>query len=312
MPFRGVLMIGIFRKFREIRGTAMSTEVLIKADIEAEVLQDAMDLIHYIESLLSAYRNDSYICKINNYAGISPVKCPPLVVEVVEKALSIAELTNGYFDPTVGSLTHGLYGFGTSEEKLPSEDEVSRAKELVNYKNVRVSGNTIFLEKEGMRLDLGGVAKGWTAQKVAEFLINMGATKVMVNIGGEICTYGKNWRIAVKKDSGENYLGIIETIRDKTTISTSGRYERFIADVNKHHILNPKKGSQENYYSSITLVGKGFCGAELDALATACFNMEIENLYKLTQNYIILTDIGDLMVGKGLNGVVKGIYLMMD
>ena len=305
-------MIGIFTKgLKEIKGSAMSTNILIKADIGHQVLQDAMDMIHNIESQLSAYRKDSYISRINANAGIGPVKCPPLVVEVIKKALSIARLTEGYFDPTVGSLTQGLYGFGTGVERLPSREELNKTKELVNYSYVHVDGDNVFLEKKGMKLDLGGMAKGWTAQKVAEFLISMGATQVLVDIGGEICTYGRSWKIAVRRDKGK-YLGIIETYQDKTTISTSGRYERFIDNENNHHILNPKKGSQENRYSSITLVDRSFCGAELDALATACFSLSFDEIRKLTQNYIILTDSMDIVVGSGLEGAVKGMYLVLN
>ncbi len=306
-------MLGVFRKLREFRGTVMSTEILIKADLGKNFLEEAYSIAQDHERKLSAYREDSFISRINRHAGISPVRCPLDVVELIKEAVGIARETGGLFDPTVGVLTQGLYGFGTGQEKIPAPSEVERLKRLVNYRKVKIKGDEVFLEEEGMRLDLGGIAKGWTAQKLAEFLIDMGATEVLVSIGGEICTFGRRWRIAIKDPAGKGHMGVIETKEGKTTISTSGDYERFIETRDTHHILNPGKGSQENFYSSLTLLEDDFCGARLDALTTACFNLPMERIDALTESFLVLEKSkGNLVVGAGLKGKVRGLYLILS
>ncbi len=307
-------MLGLLsRKLNILSGTVMSTEILIKADIGKKYLETALRLAEDIERKLSAYREDSFVSKINKYAGLSAVKCSEDVIEIISESLRIAEKTEGLFDPTIGSLTHGLFGFGTGRERIPSPSEIERVKELVDYRKVRITGNEVFLEKEGMRLDLGGIAKGWTAQKLAELLIDKGANEVLVSIGGEICTFGRKWKIAIKDAKGEGYMGIVETKEGKTTISTSGDYERFIKLSIYHHILNPRKGKQENFYSSLTIIEDGFRGAEVDALTTACFNLPAYELRKFTESYILLTkDTREFRVGPGLKKKVKGVYLMLN
>ncbi len=306
-------MLGVFRKLRELRGTVMSTEILIKGDLGKNLLEEAYAMARDYERKLSAYREDSFISKINRYAGISPVRCPLDVVELIKEAVEIARETGGLFDPTVGVLTQGLYGFGTGKERIPSPSELEKLRRLVNYGKVKIKGNEVFLEEEGMRLDLGGIAKGWTSQKLAEFLIDMGATEVLVSIGGEICTFGRRWKIAIKSPDGKGHMGVIETKEGKTTISTSGDYERFIGSKEIHHILNPEKGSQENFYSSLTLVEDDFCGARLDALATASFNLPPDKISSLTDSFIVIKKPeGELVVGSGLKGKVRGVYLILS
>ncbi len=302
-------MLGIFKgKLSVFKGSVMSTELLIKADLEHKHLEEAFSLAVEYERWLSAYREDSYITKINRNAGIKPVECPPEVIEVIGIALRVAERSKGLYDPTIGVLTQGLFGFGTKREKIPDEEEVKLLLRLVDYKKVKVSENTVFLKERGMRLDLGGVAKGWTAQKLAEFLMEKGASKALVSVGGEICCFGKEWRVAVKEDK-EKYLGIIETTKEKTTISTSGTYERFINNPKFHHIINPKRGMQESFYTSLTLVSKGFLGGELDALTTACFNLPSAEINNLTEKYLFIDNNGNVGIGKYFRAQVKGIYL---
>lgn len=304
-------MIGLLKRgLSSLSDTVMSTEILIKANTDSKHLEKALRIARDIEDKLSAYKENSYISRINRQAGKEGVSCPPEVVEVIREALSIARETEGLFDPTVGAIVHGLFGFGTGRERIPSEGEIERVRELVDYRRVKVEGNVVFLERKGMRLDLGGIAKGWTAQKLAEFLIGKGADKVLVSIGGEICCCGREWKIAIKGREGRGYLGILYTPEDKTTISTSGNYERFIGDTDHHHIINPPKGRPERIYSSLTLVERGFKGARADALTTACFNIYPSAIRRFTKSYImILKDSGEVLIGEETFKSMRGFYL---
>ena len=304
-------MIGLLKRgLSSLSDTVMSTEILIKANTDSRHLKEALRIARDIEDKLSAYRENSYISRINRQAGREGVHCPPEVVEIIRESLSIARETEGLFDPTIGSIVHGLFGFGTERERIPAEEEIERARELVDYRRVKVEGNVVFLERKGMRLDLGGIAKGWTAQKLAEFLIERGADRVLVSIGGEICCCGREWRIAIKDGKGKGYLGILLTSEGRTTISTSGNYERFIGNPDYHHIINPPKGRPERIYSGLTLIERGFRGARVDALTTACFNTYPSAVRRFTKSYImILKGGGEVLMGEEVLKGVKGLYL---
>src|SRR5579871_1113634 len=175
----------------------MSTNLTIKANLDDRSLHQAGELAHEMERMLSAYRADSFIRKINQSAGVCPVECPPLVVDCVREALKMASRTEGKFDPTIGSLTQGTYGFGTGWERIPSEEEIIRKKEVVNYQDVEIEERNIFLRKPKMALDLGGIGKGYAVSILIAFLKEKGASRALVSLGGEIGCYGKRWRIAI-------------------------------------------------------------------------------------------------------------------
>ncbi len=303
-------MFGILRRgINSLSDKVMSTEILIKADLPDGKLKEAFRIAQKIEAELSVYRENSYISRINRYAGLSSVKCPPHVVGLIKEAVRMAEITGGLFDPTVGVIVHRLFGFGR-KERIPSAEEIERVRHLVDYRKVNISGDEVFLEEEGMFLDLGGIAKGWASQRLAEFLLDAGATKVLVSIGGEICTFGRRWKIGVKDPAGEENVAIIETTEDETTITTSGSYERFIGKEENHHIFNPLKGFQENLWTSLTLVERGFKGAELDALATACFCLPSEELKEFSKSYLAIDRDGDRFIGSALRDKVGAILLI--
>jgi len=271
-----------FKRINEIRDKVMSTEILVKAKIDKKILNECIEIAKDFEEKLSAYKPNSYISRINQMAGKEPVSCPELVINVIKEAIDVAKITNGKFDPTIGVLTQRTYGFGTGKEKIPSKEEIESVKKLVDYRNVEIFGNSVFLKKEGMALDLGGIGKGYASQLIAEYLQKRGADCGLVSIGGEICCYGRNWNIAIQHPRQSKPLAIITTKKEEITISTSGDYERYIKSYDNHHILNASNGRQSNYYTSLTLIKEGFHGGWLDAHATATFNTPdaIENAIK--------------------------------
>lgn len=275
-------MFFLFKRINEIRDSVMSTEILIKAKTDKDTLNECVKIAKDFEENLSAYKETSYISKINEMAGKQPVYCPPMVVDVIKQALEVARETNGLYDPTIGVLTQKAYGFGTDREKLPNYEELQKKIRLVNYKDVEISSNSVFLKKEGMALDLGGIGKGYASSLIAKYLYDKGVETALVSIGGEICCYGNNWKIAIQHPRKNKFLAIITTKKEKTTISTSGDYERFIKSLDNHHILNAKTGKQSQFYSSLTLIDLGFIGGKLDAYTTAMFNME--NFLKISKN----------------------------
>jgi thiamine biosynthesis lipoprotein len=183
----------------------------------------AFSRIRDLDNLLSDYKPDSQISQINRSSGKAPVEVGDKVKEVLQTALRVAEETNGAFDPTIGALTIGLYHFGMENVRVPTDEEIDKAKTLVNYRWVRIDGNRVFLEKEGMMLDLGGVGKGFAVDKAVE-------------------------AIAAFKTGGRDLA-----------VSTIGDYDGYIEKDGKvyHHVLNPKSGKPAGDFRSITVIMEG-------------------------------------------------------
>lgn len=285
------------RRERLQKYQVMNTDLIIKADLEDATIHRASEIAREMEGMLSAYRADSFICQINRNAGTAPVECPAVVVDCVKEALKMASLTEGKFDPTIGALTQGTYGFGTANERIPHPEEIRSKKRVVNYQDVEIDERKIFLRKATMALDLGGIAKGYTVSVLITFLKEKGASRALISLGGEICCYGKRWKIAIQHPREKKFMGLAITKLQETTLSTSGDYERYIKNTEHHHILDPRTGSQNHFYSGITLAAPGVCGAAIDAQATAFFNMpEVD-----VDTACAKSGIGALLIDRHLN-----------
>jgi thiamine biosynthesis lipoprotein len=122
-----------------------------------------------------------------------------------------------------------------------------------------------------MRIDLGGIGKGYVSKLIAKFLLDNGAKKILVDVGGEIISIGKSFVVAIKNPFEDKILATIKTSKEPISISTSGDYERFI-DKDNHHIIDTKEGKSNLYYSSMTIIKNSLDIDLLDAYATALFN----------------------------------------
>ncbi|MDR2660352.1 MAG: FAD:protein FMN transferase [Spirochaetaceae bacterium] len=260
--------------------------------------RDVFSRLREIDDTFSVNKPDSDIGRINRAAGIEPVHVGDDVITVLSRALFFAEISDGGFDPTIGPLVK-LWGIGTDEERIPSSDEIARALSLVNWRDVKIDKGrgTVFLERQGMALDLGGIAKGYAADEAVNILRKHRVKSALIDFGGNIAAYGAKapakpfeppppWKIGVqnpRKERGE-YLGVVE-IRDGTLV-TSGDYERFFEEdgVRYHHILSTKTGYPvENDIVSVTIIQnlRGYdaqneyktASMDADALSTTLFTM---------------------------------------
>jgi len=270
-----------------IKAKVMSTELIIEADVSKKILFECLELAKDFEAKYSAYKDDSLLCKINKNAGKKAVKCTNEELEIFHIALEIAESSAGVFDPTIGILSQGTYGFGKESATLPSDVLLKKAQKLVDYKKVSLENDEIYLMQNGMKLDLGGIGKGYVADKIIQLLRTNNAKKALVNVGGEICTFGKHYNIALKHPFSQENLAIIKTLKDPLCISTSGDYERYITSKKNHHILDHKTAKQNHYYSSVTIIQNGIDCTLLDAIATMVFNSKKELLKDISKKYKI-------------------------
>jgi len=258
----------------------MSTHLLIRANVSKKILLQAHKIATDFESRYSAYKEDSFLNTINHNAGKTPTPITQEDYALFSTALEASRLTNGLFDITIGALSHGAYHYGFSNEMKASKKQIELQKKLVNYQNITLTPNSIYLKNKGMRLDLGGIGKGYVAKSIANFLAKSGATKILVDVGGEIVTRGKAYTIALKDPFHEGNLATIKTSKSDMSISTSGSYERFVDEKN-HHILHTLTGTSSQHYTSMTILQNGWYIDHLDACATALFNRAPENITQL-------------------------------
>ena len=261
-------------------------KVTIYDNVSNDVLDKAFDKLREIDKKMNAANEDSEISAINNQAGKGYVKVSDNTFYVIKEGIKYGDLTKEKFDISVGPLVklwHVNQRKENDTEPLPTQEQINQAKSLVNYKNVLLKEDTkeVMLKEPGMSLDLGGIAKGYAGDAVAEVLKSNGVSHAIIDLGGNILTVGSktdgaDWKIGVQNPNNErgDYLGTIE-VSNKAVV-TSGIYERyFIKDGKKyHHILDTSTGYPvDNELASVSIItDKSIDG---DALAKAfCFGVD--------------------------------------
>ena len=228
-----------------------------------DTLDAAFRRLHEIDQRMSVNAPGSELDEVNAQAGRRPVPVTPDVFAVMKRALALAELSGGLFDPTVGPLVK-LWGINTDHARVPSPAEIEAARKLIAWREVVLDepAGTIYLERPGMQIDLGGVAKGFSADEVVGILKARGVTSALVDLGGNIFavgskTDGSPWRIGIQNPDSPRgtYFGIA-TVVNKTLV-TSGVYERFFIKHGRryHHIMDTRTGAPvDNGLESVTVI----------------------------------------------------------
>ncbi len=240
------------------------------ADTEG-VLDRCFEEIKRLEGLFSATIPNSDVARINASGG-APVDVALETAELLRESLRISELSDGAFDITLRPVIE-LWDF-SGNSGVVDPVLLPHALRTVDYQGVLVEGQTVTLLNGGA-VDLGGVAKGYIADRVNAVLAEHGVTEAMIDLGGNIVVRGgkngKDWRVGIKDPAETSQLCAVVTGRDVSVV-TSGIYERgFTADgVRYHHILSPHTGMPvQNGLASVTVVCQN--SATADALSTACF-----------------------------------------
>jgi len=249
---------------------------------KASLYSLAFNRIRDLENIFSANLEGTDLDRVNKSAGLNPVKVRQELMDVLEIALEYAEKSGGAFDPTVGPLVK-LWGIGTDKERVPETEEIQKALELIDYREVEINREeeTVFLKRAGMALDLGAIAKGYMADEVAKLLADEGVNDGIIDLSGNIFAMGERkerfkksayWRVGIQDPRADrgNYLGVIN-VKNKSLV-TSGMYERFFEQDGKryHHIFSTTSGFPvENNLLSVTIIADNSIDA--DALSTAAF-----------------------------------------
>ena len=259
---------------------AVSTPAASAGDLPA--LRDPVQAAFAgIEQRFSIFRPESDLCRLNNAAGKDEfVPIPPDVAHVLRTALRLSQDSNGVFDPTIGPLM-AAWGFrGGSARKEPAAAELAAARTLVGWTNViwdTAGSNRVRLALTGMRLDLGGIAKGYAVDVGYERLLLAGYTNFLVDLGGNLRAHGEaasgrgGWRAGIRHpfEAGE-LLGFLLLTNGEST-ATSGNYERFV-EFNGHryaHIMDPRTGKPAEGVAGVTVLAPS--GIQCDGLSATLF-----------------------------------------
>ena len=248
-----------------------------------KVLTKCIDLCTYYDSIFSVNNPESDIYKINNSNG-SEVLVSEDTIFILEKAIEYSKQSNGLFDITIEPL-YELWDFNSSEHiNLPDKNNINELIKNVDYSNINISpiNKTVTLKK-GSKITLGALAKGYIADKLKEYLISEGITSGVINLGGNIQTFGTKpdktpYTIGIQKPFSNN--GEIATtvqIINKSVV-TSGTYQRYFEHNNicYHHIINPNTGyPADSNLSSVSIITENSLDA--DAYSTICMLLGYED-----------------------------------
>ena len=237
-------------------------------------INSAINEVKRIEELLSTFKDSSQVNKINQCAGIKPVKVDREVVELIQRSSKISYLTQGSFDISYGSIDKSLWNFDINMVSLPDKETAMRSVSLINYKNIIVDpeNSTVMLKNKGMRIGFGSIGKGYAADRAKQVLQIMGIGSGIVNAAGDLITWGTQldgspWTIGIA-DPNQSTRPFSSLNISNMAIATSGNYEKYATINGKKysHTIDPKTGLPVAGIKSVSVLCPS---AELaDALAT--------------------------------------------
>lgn len=296
------------RQDAAIMGTEVTVELWHTDNARGSELASAvMDEMHRIDNLMSSYQADSELSAVNDGASKGPVIVSTELISLIERALEYSDLTSGAFDITYASA--GQY-YDYRNNKKPDDAQLKDALLAVDYHHVKPdkSASTIQFMHPGVRIDLGGIAKGYAVDRCIKLLQQAGVTRALITAGGDTRVIGKRrgrpWHIGIRNPRDEDNIVSMIPLED-SAISTSGDYELFFEEdgVRYHHILNPKTGRSTHEIISSSIIAE--FAIDTDALSTSVFILGVEKGMQLIDSIpnteaIIIDNKGDMHYSAGL------------
>ena len=282
---------------------------------------DELRRYHRLFDAYNDYEGVNNIKTINDNAGKSPVEVDPDLFEMLELAKAFYTATNGKTNIAMGSVLylwheHRELSLQGGETSVPETSELVEKSQHTDIENLILDKEnmTVFLNDPEMRLDVGAVAKGYAADKIAELLHGLGCDSAAVSLGGNVITIGKRddgneWSIGIQDPFDENATVLSTKLLD-TSLVTSGDYQRYYyhGDKKYHHIIDPDTLMPAEYFSSVSVV----CPYSMmaDALSTALFCMPYEEGHELVESLdsveaLWITPDGTRYMSSGFSEVVK-------
>jgi FAD:protein FMN transferase len=270
---------GWFKGEQAIMGTAVTVELWADDAAQGQAAIDAvMAEMHRIDRSMSPHKADSELSRINRRAAEAPVRLSAEMFGLIERALAFSALSRGAFDISYASVGQ-LYDYRAGV--APGEAALARARVAIGWRGLKLdrAARTLSFAHPGMRIDLGGFAKGHAVDNAAAILARHGIAHAFVSAGGDSRVIGdrrgRPWTLGVRHPRQPDGLVAVLPLED-TAVSTSGDYERFFeqAGVRHHHIIDPATGRSPAAIHSVTILAAD--GLTAEALSKTVFVLGIE------------------------------------
>ncbi len=284
----------IILSFSSLQADEITREQVIMGTIATISLQEddkvqirkGFKILKDVENSLSSYKMDAKVYRLNQQKS---VLMDFYLFEILQKSRSMYKKSDGFFDISIGSITKNLYRFG-EVERVPSESELLDA--VVDISAIVIKDDIVSL-KDGVKLDFGGIAKGYGVDKVAEYFEDRNITKGKILLSGDIrCLNLCKFHIQSPFFEDETILSF-KSIIPNLSISTSGSYRRFVNSQKHHHLINPKTKSQADDFVSITIF-KQKDNTNADAIATTAAVMPKQKAI----DFLLGLDVGFVLIQK--------------
>jgi thiamine biosynthesis lipoprotein len=291
-----------------IMGTRIGVELWHEDKAAAQQAIDAvLAEFRRLDQALSPYIERSELYRVNQAAAQRPLVISQEFFELLQSSLDYSRLTDGAFDITFASIG---YQYDYRHGVKPTDQAITEALPLINYRllSLNADASTVTFEREGMRIDLGGIAKGYAVDRAIGILQRHGIAHALVSAGGDSRLLGDHrgrpWNIGIQAPRKEGALAAVLPLSE-TAISTSGDYERYFErdGVRYHHIISPKTGRSAGELRSVTILGPN--ATRTDALSTSVFVLGLEKGLALINRLddveaIIIDNQGVMHMSKGL------------
>ncbi len=295
-------------KTRFMMGTYVTIHVRGPAESAIPAIEAALDRMEEIDRKFNVTNPESPLHAFNHDG--TPVTDEEILA-VVDEAMKMTGLTDGAFDATISPLIE-LWGFYDETPALPEHQKIESCMERIGHEHVVLLDGVLRKTKEGVGIDLGGIAKGYAVEEGAEVLRGLGLTEALIDAGGDIYALGSRggepWKVGVRSPHGEELLGYIEV--EDMAVMGSGDYERFFIHEGRryHHIFDPRTGYPAEGLSGITVLSSEPMTA--DAWATALFVMGPEEGLRAAEEMpdlevIMVTTSGEVLHTSGMGNELR-------
>ncbi len=305
----------VTRRSSALGASVEFTVLAMPAKQAHRAIDAALAELEVIEQVMSLYRPESQICRLNRDGRLD--RPHPALVEVLEMAARVSDQTAGAFDVTV----QPLWRLAAECRRLgrpPARDEIAEARARVDWRRVECSPKEVRFRSPGVAITLNGIAQGYAADRVRAILAEHGVKHALIN-AGEFSPVGagpdgKPWRVGIQHPRQPDRL-LEAVVCDGRAIATSGDYETpFTADLQQHHIFDPRTGVSPPELASATILAP--TAMEADALSTAAMVLGSRRLLELLRTWEseeVRTDVDALLVDKeGRTFATKGLGLAPD
>lgn len=291
-----------------IMGTRVAVELW--ADDEAageEAIEAVLAEMRRVDALMSHYRPESQLSGVNQRAAREPVRVDPELAGLISRAAQLSELTGGAFDITYASVGY-LYDY--RERRKPTDKQVASGLGAVDWRHVVVdpAASTVRFSRQGVRIDLGGIAKGYAVDRAIGILLSRGIRHAIVTAGGDSRIlgdrFGQPWMVGIRHPDDADRVIVRMPVVDEA-ISTSGDYERYFDEGGEryHHIIDPATGRSAGEVRSVTVIGRD--ATTTDGLSTSVFVLGPERGLELVERMagidaVIVRRDGKVLYSSGL------------